>query len=78
MADGHETDTEKVSALATDTQKQGAYHFGAFQQEECSICYEENVKECVVLRCKHVYHKECIDKWLVNNTTCPQCRYDLV
>jgi hypothetical protein len=47
-------------------------------EEECSICYEENVKECVVLRCKHVYHKECIDKWLVNNTTCPQCRYDLV
>jgi len=47
-------------------------------EEECSICYEENDKQCAVLRCKHLYHKECIDKWLINNTTCPQCRYELV
>jgi hypothetical protein len=59
--------------------KKGLYKIISLtSEEECSICYEENVKECVVLRCKHVYHKECIDKWLVNNTTCPQCRYELV
>ncbi len=46
--------------------------------EECSVCYEENNKECVVLRCKHIYHKDCIDKWLKEHTTCPQCRYELV
>ena len=46
-------------------------------EEECSVCYEENNKECVVLRCKHIYHKDCIDKWLKEHTTCPQCRYDL-
>ena len=47
-------------------------------EEECSICYEENDKQFVILRCKHVYHKECIDKWLQEHTTCPQCRYELV
>jgi hypothetical protein len=59
--------------------KRGVYKIISLSsEEECSICYEDIVKSSVVLRCKHLYHKECIDKWLVNNTTCPQCRYDLV
>jgi hypothetical protein len=57
--------------------KRGVYKLISLR-EECSICYEENDKQCAVLRCKHLYHKECIDKWLINNTTCPQCRYELV
>ena len=47
-------------------------------EEECSICYEEIVKNSVILKCNHLYHKECIDKWLLEHTTCPQCRYDLL
>jgi amino acid transporter len=57
--------------------KRGVYKIIS-SREECSICYEENNNPCVVLKCKHLYHKECIDKWLQEHTTCPQCRYDLV
>jgi hypothetical protein len=45
-------------------------------EEECSICYDDN--PTVILKCKHVYHKECIDKWLQEHSTCPQCRCELV
>jgi hypothetical protein len=57
--------------------KRGMYKIISLR-EECSICYEENDKQCIVLKCKHVYHKECIDKWLQEHTTCPQCRHELV
>ncbi|KAK6922597.1 Zinc finger, RING-type [Dillenia turbinata] len=46
----------------------------------CAICLAEFV--CgeilrVVPRCKHVYHKECVDAWLMKCPRCPICR-DLV
>ena len=27
------------------------------------------------LECNHVFHSKCIDKWLCNKNTCPNCRY---
>ena len=59
--------------------KRGAYKIlSSVSRGDCSICYEELTKNSVILICKHVYHKECIDKWLLDHTTCPQCRYELV
>ncbi len=48
--------------------------------KECSICQQvykekEYARE---LKCKHVYHKKCIDKWLKKNPSCPICRHDLL
>ena len=42
----------------------------------CPICLSdlavgENGRQ---LRCKHIFHKSCIDEWLVVNATCPTCR----
>ncbi len=48
-------------------------------KEDCVICYEElSIKQVVELRCTHRYHKECIDKWILETPTCPYCRYELV
>ena len=46
----------------------------------CSICLDDNKlnNDWSELMCKHNYHSICIEKWLVNNTTCPLCRQDIL
>ncbi|VVB08174.1 unnamed protein product [Arabis nemorensis] len=48
---------------------------------ECAICLLEFEEEHILLRllttCYHVYHQECIDRWLESNKTCPVCRRNL-
>ena len=29
---------------------------------------------CLLVACKHVFHKRCIKKWLKNKNSCPTCR----
>ncbi|KAL9123797.1 MAG: hypothetical protein Q9217_006811 [Psora testacea] len=46
----------------------------------CSVCTDDFVKgqDIRVLPCKHKFHPECIDPWLLNvSGTCPLCRIDL-
>ncbi|XP_031254459.1 uncharacterized RING finger protein C2A9.04c-like [Pistacia vera] len=47
---------------------------------QCTVCLEElkdvNL-EVVRMSCSHLYHEECIVKWLETNCTCPLCRYEL-
>ncbi|KAK7262233.1 hypothetical protein RJT34_29796 [Clitoria ternatea] len=50
---------------------------GEEKQGECAICLEEfgdgdAVK--VIPYCKHVFHPQCIDTWLLAHVTCPICR----
>ena len=43
----------------------------------CLICIDNFSEEDLVRKlqkCKHIYHKECIDKWIIKNPTCPICR----
>nr|XP_034342000.1 E3 ubiquitin-protein ligase RLIM-like [Arvicanthis niloticus] len=47
---------------------------------QCSICitpYTQNSK-IRVLPCLHEYHDECIDRWLIDNATCPICRKHII
>lgn len=46
------------------------------EHEECSICLSETCsKEGGYLECGHVFHNDCIKKWIENNkSTCPMCR----
>lgn len=48
---------------------------------ECSVCLSMFEKE-EMLRllpiCEHVFHVQCVDRWLAAHTTCPICRADLV
>ncbi|XP_059452497.1 E3 ubiquitin-protein ligase ATL41-like [Corylus avellana] len=44
---------------------------------ECAVCLSmiENEEMARLLpNCKHVFHAECIDKWLGSHSTCPICR----
>lgn len=47
---------------------------------ECAVCLAA-VQEGEMVRrlpvCMHVYHVECIDRWLTAHRTCPLCRSEL-
>lgn len=55
--------------------------------DDCRILIDENVNNCAIclsivlpvetlsiLPCSHYYHTTCLDVWLKNRSTCPQCR----
>jgi E3 ubiquitin-protein ligase RHA2 len=47
---------------------------------ECVVCLStiEEGDEIRVLRCDHMYHKNCLDKWVgFKHNTCPLCRESL-
>lgn len=44
------------------------------ENEECSICFEKG-DVLVKTICNHIFHKYCIDKWLIENINCPMCRF---
>lgn len=51
-------------------------------QNTCSICMDMFSEEDSIrhlYKCKHTYHKKCIDKWFNKKCICPICRtsYDL-
>ncbi|KAH7863285.1 hypothetical protein Vadar_015722 [Vaccinium darrowii] len=49
---------------------------GVGGKEECSICLEEFVVGSRVARlpCSHLYHGDCVLKWLKRSNACPLCR----
>ncbi|KAF9138730.1 hypothetical protein BG015_002274 [Linnemannia schmuckeri] len=47
---------------------------------ECSVCKDEFERQdtCTQLKCKHIFHEDCIKPWLKTSATCPTCRFSLV
>ena len=53
---------------------------GGKEDAICSVCidpFEEGDEVRALPMCEHAFHKECIDEWLSQNTTCPNCRASL-
>ncbi|KAK3189864.1 hypothetical protein Dsin_029425 [Dipteronia sinensis] len=49
---------------------------GSLKGEQCVICLEEfssGELEIVLMPCSHVYHRNCITKWLQTTLHCPTC-----
>lgn len=54
--------------------------FKGNEKKECLICLEEfkeNV-EILLTSCKHLYHKDCLERWLIVKPSCPFCREKVV
>lgn len=51
------------------------------KNDQCSICLDTLLEEGMrikELRCSHVYHADCIDRWLKCSITCPVCCAEVV
>ena len=45
----------------------------------CAICREEmEANSTRKLPCNHIFHRNCLQKWILRHPTCPICRLDLV
>uniref|UniRef100_A0A1I7S700 RING-type domain-containing protein n=3 Tax=Bursaphelenchus xylophilus TaxID=6326 RepID=A0A1I7S700_BURXY len=49
------------------------------ETERCTVCLLdfETGDEIRTLHCNHIYHIDCIDRWLQYNKKCPVCRLDM-
>jgi len=47
--------------------------------DECSVCLEKFALDESALRipCGHLFHQDCVRKWLQSSNQCPVCRYEL-
>ncbi|KAF6775380.1 hypothetical protein AHF37_05763 [Paragonimus kellicotti] len=48
--------------------------------DQCAVCIElYRASEVVrILPCRHVFHKKCIDPWLLEQRSCPLCKLDIL
>lgn len=44
---------------------------------QCVICTEAPSKELCVLRCGHVFHSVCVERWFDRTKACPSCRVSM-
>lgn len=53
----------------------GVYDGSSKKGKECAICMCDFVlgESLRFLPCMHIYHKDCIDDWLMRAFTCPSC-----
>ncbi|KAJ8763868.1 hypothetical protein K2173_003650 [Erythroxylum novogranatense] len=53
---------------------------GSKEGLECAVCiskFEETEILRLLPKCRHAFHRNCIDRWLENHSSCPLCRLKL-
>ena len=77
--------TEQTFNIQTDCKCSNIKHtdyledFVETPDNDCSICYNNyNEYKPSKLKCNHVFHTECISKWLNTSHTCPLCRQSII
>ncbi|KAG8453930.1 hypothetical protein GDO86_000526 [Hymenochirus boettgeri] len=48
--------------------------------DNCAVCIEGYKSNDVVriLPCRHLFHKSCVDPWLLDHRTCPMCKMNIL
>ncbi|KAE8718223.1 hypothetical protein F3Y22_tig00110017pilonHSYRG00178 [Hibiscus syriacus] len=86
--DNNDDDHTNRAMSEDDVRKLPCYDYEVKDDEEksswftvldCAVCLEEFKmgERCRLLPlCKHSFHAECVDSWLLQNPICPVCRTD--
>jgi hypothetical protein len=53
--------------------------YSALKEDKCAICLQKYKGADIIKEfpCKHIFHKNCIFKWLKQSNVCPICKHDL-
>ena len=53
--------------------------YSKIKEKKCSICLLKYKKSDIIkeLPCNHIFHKNCILKWMEKSNVCPICKYDI-
>ena len=82
----HSVDTKKYllelindyeNKLKMTEQKYSTVKIKEKRKQQCSICLDKfSCNEIVYFlgKCKHIYHKKCLDEWVKYKPECPACR----
>lgn len=65
---------DEIDIIGTNMQN---YPFKNYEDviQECSICCNKiKFMDMCWISCKHYYHYNCLQKWLLKSATCPMCR----
>ncbi|KAL8229443.1 hypothetical protein R6Q59_005856 [Mikania micrantha] len=76
-ADDHPMTTAQYLKLIEEKNPCSRYKSAGSEPKECSVCLSvfEDGDEIRRLKCQHMFHKGCVDKWLEqDHATCPICR----
>lgn len=58
--------------------------FAEFGENTCCICFEDYEKLKVIRKvggCGHIFHSECLEKWIINKLKepkCPLCNLNII
>lgn len=67
------------SVSSSESSLRGSYHHSV----ECSICLDqyfvgETICWAKTNKCNHIFHQDCIVRWLQDHDECPLCRVDIL
>ncbi|XP_057711670.1 RING finger protein 150 isoform X2 [Corythoichthys intestinalis] len=68
-----------ISKLQVRTIRRGDHETEA-DFDNCAVCIEGYKANDVVrvLPCRHLFHKSCVDPWLLDHRTCPMCKMNIL
>jgi hypothetical protein len=83
----HNTPYKLKPAAAEDVEQLNQHEYdsalsprAANNPRDCSVCKEDVEEGAVIIRlprCAHVFHADCLKKWLMYQNWCPVCRTEV-
>jgi len=75
----NELPTRKFTKSYDEEKTEGDSKAEENEMKSCCICMDafKSTDEVRTLPCMHIFHTNCIDKWLLRNRTCPICKFDI-